>query len=102
MISCEVIRDRQVVENTELLFFTTSGIFLRADPGNSIRSFLTEQQSLSVSEERRQQPKSKESEKIFMMPKTLPKEQTSRLLPVLLDFCTCQSQRCYYQTGGPR
>lgn len=70
-----MIRDSQAVENTELLLFSTLGIFRSADPGNSNRSFLTEQQSLTASKERSQQPKSKESKKLVLMPKILPKEQ---------------------------
>lgn len=87
-----------VAENTELLLFSTLQIFISADPGNSIRSFLTEQQSLSVSKERSQRPKSKESKKRFSVPKILPKKH---LLPTALDLRAYRCQQCYYQAGGP-
>lgn len=70
MISCEVIRDRKVVENRELL------LFVSADLGNSTWSFLRQQQNPHASKQRRHQPKSKESKNHFLMPKTLPRKQT--------------------------
>lgn len=90
-----------VAENTELFLFSTLQIFISADPGNSIRSFLTEQQSLSVSKERSQRSKSKESKKLFLMPKILPEKQTFHFLPTALDFHAYRCQQCYYQAGGP-
>lgn len=61
-------------------------------PGNSTGPFLTQQKALSITKERRQQLKSKESKKLFLKPKILLKDQMFSQLSTLLESCTCQCQ----------